>query len=180
MVGVLWLCPPISGVTVCVHVHARYNSGYAAAQALAWILKESRGWHLTGKKSIINSWVKSISSKTHPIVLIWTDCNYRSQAHVVFGAWGILLGQMHFPHHVRRGGGEEKKVFWLMYSWALFTHIPIYLVSPTWGWELRRLTLCRTSHPSPHPHDEFSLANTTILLLYTEEVSSKYILVRHF
>ena len=29
------------------------------------------------------------------------------------------------------------------------------------------------SHPSPHPHDALSLANTIILLLYGEEVCNK-------
>lgn len=60
-----------------------------------------------------------------------------------------------------------------MYSWALRTHILIYLVSVSWGRELRCLALCWISRPSPHPHDAFSLASTVILLLYREEVSNK-------
>lgn len=60
-----------------------------------------------------------------------------------------------------------------MHSWVHFTHILICLISTTWGIELWCLTPCRISHPTPHPRDALSLANTVVLLLYMEEVSNK-------
>lgn len=90
------------------------------------------------------------------LLLIWTGCNYRSQVQ-----GGCLVPEVSCwagcTFLVVREKGEErgKNVFWFMYSWALFTHILIYLVSTTWGWKLWCLVLFCISHPIPIPMMRF-------------------------
>lgn len=89
MVGVLWLCPPMSGMSVYVHIHIWYNSGYAAVGAFAWILEESR--EEKNRKLLSKAdFQQDISQPSPPSP--W--CVFSDQHHHSAPLWGGTLQQI--------------------------------------------------------------------------------------
>lgn len=77
MVGVLCLCPTVSGMTVYVPVHIWY---IRLCCCMGFCMNPGGKQRLPiDREEKDGKLLREISSKTHLIVLFWTDCDYGSQ-----------------------------------------------------------------------------------------------------